>query len=128
MATQVILQFNHLPEFARSVGAAARDIVAKVGHDIEADSKASMVGGGSPHVPSAPGQPPHVDTGNLRNSIRFGLTGEASGEVAVGAEYAEFLEFGTSRMAPRPFMTPAVDRVAGKLEAIGAELVRRTLP
>lgn len=33
-----------------------------------------------------------------------------------GVEYAGYLEFGTSRMPPRPFMRQTFDRHAGKME------------
>lgn len=128
MASQIIVQFNRLPDFARSISATPRDIVQKLGFDIEADSKNSMVGGGSPHAPSAPGQPPHVDTGHLKDSIGFEMTGQTSGEVTAGADYSAMLEYGTSRMPARPFLTPAVDRVAGKMAEIGAEIIRKAIP
>lgn len=62
---------------------------------------------------SAPGQPPAPDIGVLRNSIDYELTSETSSRVGVspvgGADaYAEALEFGTTRIAPRPFMRPSL--------------------
>lgn len=61
------------------------------------------------HVASAPGEPPATDTGLLRNSVQAGRrmrrTARAViGEVGIGAEYALFLEKGTRRMKPRPFI------------------------
>jgi HK97 gp10 family phage protein len=51
-----------------------------------------------------------VDTGNLRASIhgstQVGPT-RVLGEVTAGAHYAVYVEQGTSRMAPQPFMRPA---------------------
>lgn len=50
-----------------------------------------------------------VDTGNLRASIgwtRIGL----GGEFGATAEYAPYVEEGTSRMAPHAFIGPAFDR------------------
>lgn len=56
-----------------------------------------------------------VDTGRLRDSIGLeGGGGEArasslaSVSVVARAPYAGFVEFGTSRMGPQPFMRPAV--------------------
>lgn len=54
-----------------------------------------------------------VDTGFLRNSIGhdFHDTDSAyEAEIGPTAEYAYFQEFGTSRMAPRAFLGPALDR------------------
>lgn len=70
-----------------------------------------------------------VDTGFLKNSIHtmvqtnsfhtFG--GAIVAEVVAGAEYAGFVEHGTSRMAPQPYMQPALDRVSpGFLAALTA--------
>jgi HK97 gp10 family phage protein len=51
-----------------------------------------------------------VDTGNLRASIhgstQIGAT-SVVGEVTASAHYAIYVEQGTSRMAPQPFMRPA---------------------
>lgn len=51
-----------------------------------------------------------VDTGNLRAGIHgavdIGRT-HVLGEVTASANYATYVEHGTSRMAPQPFMRPA---------------------
>lgn len=52
-----------------------------------------------------------VDTGNLRNSISSTVRG-LHGEVGPTAEYGEFVERGTSVMAPQPYMGPATERNA----------------
>lgn len=50
-----------------------------------------------------------VDTGNLRNSISWERRGLA-GEFGATADYALYVEEGTSRMAPHAFVGPAFDR------------------
>lgn len=75
------------------------------------------------HRASAPGETPAVDTGNLVNSIKSQLVEStdmtALANVGTGVEYAEWLEFGTSRMKPRPYMRPAIDNNENKIvEAI----------
>jgi HK97 gp10 family phage protein len=62
---------------------------------------------GKHHVPSAPGQPPNEDTGNLRSHIEVTQPGPLVVEVSSNAQYAAALEFGTSRTAARPYMRPA---------------------
>ena len=64
---------------------------------------------GVEHVASAPGEPPASDTGRLVQSIRTEYEdGGLAGTVVAGVRYAEYLEFGTARMEPRPFMRPAL--------------------
>lgn len=79
----------------------------------ETEAKKSMEGGGRPHTPSRPGEPPHVDTGRLRSSITHEveetLTGIV-GRVGTNVVYGRFLELGTSKMKARPFLRPALRR------------------
>lgn len=62
---------------------------------------------GKHHIPSLPGEPPNEDTGVLRTNIETTQTAPLRVEVSSNAPYASYLEFGTSRMAPRPYMRPA---------------------
>ncbi len=50
-----------------------------------------------------------VLTGNLRRSIYTRHRSETASRVGVGAEYGPHVEYGTTRMAPRPYLTPAVE-------------------
>lgn len=62
-----------------------------------------------------------VDTGNLRSSIGYATKatkGGASGEVGPTAAYGLYVEAGTSRMRPQPYMRPSFDRHAPLLERI----------
>lgn len=65
---------------------------------------------GKGHIPSKPGEPPNADTRQLDRSIAVRQVGELKAEIVVSAPYAADLEFGTSRMAARPFLQPAIDR------------------
>lgn len=73
-----------------------------------------------------------VDTGRLRDSITADTQGEASRTVATGdivadAPYAGFVEFGTVRMAPQPYMRPALAKYRrdfkNDLEKAGADVL-----
>jgi hypothetical protein len=72
--------------------------------------------------PSAPGEPPGLIMGGLRGSYdwEYGESGDEAW-VYIGSDasrhrpitgeavdYAHYLEFGTSRMAPRPHLRPAM--------------------
>lgn len=58
------------------------------------------------HTSSAPGQSPANWTGKLLKSIKVQKS-KGMAFVYVTAKYAEFLEFGTSKMRARPFIIPA---------------------
>lgn len=67
------------------------------------------------HKASAPGEPPASDTGTLVNSIATEYDQAAlTGQVVVRAPYGPYLEFGTQKMEPRPFLRPAVANVRAK--------------
>jgi hypothetical protein len=61
-----------------------------------------------------------VDTGNLRSSIGWEMSG-LEGEFGPTAEYGAYVEEGTSTMAPHGYVGPAFDRVTpGFIEATAA--------
>lgn len=65
------------------------------------------------HIASLPGYPPNVDTGKLMNAIAVRKPGESQRIIHTGdTEYAAWLEFGTSKMAARPFMRPMAKRLS----------------
>ncbi len=60
----------------------------------------------------------HVRTGHLRASIRAELGEDVEAEAAFSpvqviadTPYASFVEFGTSRMDPQPFLGPAAEEI-----------------
>lgn len=85
------------------------------GQDIEIDAERSITSGsvsGRGHVPSLPGQPPNRDTGHLDTNIETSIVAQNPPTVHVTshARYSAALEFGTSKMAERPFMRPATEK------------------
>lgn len=77
--------------------------------------------------PSSPGNPPAVVTGELKNSIRVVRMSARHYRVVVLAEHGLYLEFGTSRMAPRPFLTPAVEAVKPRMAGWAKEAVLQVI-
>jgi hypothetical protein len=63
---------------------------------------------GKTHYSSQPGEAPNTDTGVLAGYNFAHPTGRFSWQINNDADYALALELGTSRMAARPFMVPAV--------------------
>lgn len=81
------------------------------GQLIQVEAQVSITNGavsGKGHVPSSPGEPPNQDTGVLANNIETVLVEPLKVEVSSNAPYAAALEYGTSKMAERPYMRPAV--------------------
>ena len=62
------------------------------------------------HRASAPGQSPASDTGNLVSKIIVRQKSQDVTSVESNANYSAFLEYGTSKMQPRPFMLPAFEK------------------
>jgi HK97 gp10 family phage protein len=70
---------------------------------------------------SSPGSPPHIRTDRLRSTIAYEVTEGPRGieaRVGTNVEYALALELGTSRMAARPFLRPALARERARIERI----------
>jgi len=66
------------------------------------------------HTASAPGEAPATDTGRLASSVDFKRDGPMSATVGSQVAYAAMLEFGTSRIAPRPAWVPATEAMRPK--------------
>lgn len=61
---------------------------------------------------SQPGEPPHKRTGTLARSLdseTYRKGGQFFGRMGTNLLYGRFLELGTQRMAPRPYLRPALD-------------------
>jgi len=95
-------------EFARFAADLAR---AAVGLDESAESAVERV---SKAAHATAYQIAPVDTGDLRSGLRVRRVKNRA-VVEVTSYYATFQEFGTTRMAPNPFIGPAFDRHAPDL-------------
>ena len=99
---------------------------AEVTRDVMTGVKRAMAEAGRLGIREAKIRVP-VRTGRLRHSIRAKLSvGRSStkltliADAAVGGResYASFVEYGTSRMSPRPYLKPGADRMTGSLERL----------
>jgi HK97 gp10 family phage protein len=69
--------------------------------------------------PSAPGEPPHKQTGRLRSSVTYEvLDGELIARVGTNVKYAKWLELGTKNMAPRPWLRRALNESGDEIDRI----------
>lgn len=100
---------SDLTEIAGKTGAAAQRALLQTGADIVDLTK----------------QITPVDTGNLKGS--YGAVPVTSHEVHVGTEveYAPYVEYGTSRMAAQPHLTPAFQQSADTFAARLVEEMKR---
>lgn len=83
----------------------ADDALEALAREGERYVKMSMASG---PAPSAPGEPPHRQSGILMAGISVYRPALLQRILASAAEYGPYLEFGTRKMAARPFMGPAV--------------------
>lgn len=119
MAGEIVsiqLETGKLDYLLRSVPLKAEQVLDKAAVDIVNTAKTSMKGGGNPHVPSEPGEPPHIDTGALVNSVSVSKPASLTRDIQDGVEYGIWLECGTSQMAPRPWLLPAVNKHKENIE------------
>ncbi|WP_152051825.1 HK97-gp10 family putative phage morphogenesis protein [Tautonia marina] len=127
---------NATQEMQRSVEAELVKGLFASAKRVEAEAKRSITAGGKTgrvyrrrtvtHQASAPGEAPASDTGRLVNSINSSVEGLDGVVVAGGGlvKYARMLEFGTARMAARPFMFPALEKSKAWIRERLAKAVR----
>lgn len=88
-----------------------------LGKAVEETAKNSMRDGGTPHVPSSPGEPPRIDTKKLHESIKTETQQDGNTiqtRVGTNVDYGRYLELGTRHILPRPWLRPALNAVARK--------------
>ena len=124
MSSTITITFNRFPEIAAKLPRETSDVVRKTAFYVEADAK----------------QKAPFETGNLRNSIQTHMEPSATEAVidiaenrapgssatsATAAEYGVYQEFGTSKMAAHPYMTPAAEANRGPFEQAMTQLLNR---
>lgn len=96
---------------------------------IEVEAENSITEGsisGPGHIPSLPGEPPNADTRQLDGDIHTVVVGRGRVNVESIAPYSAALEFGTSKMAARPYMGPSAAKKRPEAKRLVAEAVRRS--
>lgn len=114
-----------IAEVTPALQAAGDKVAAYAAHSITQGSVS-----GKNHVPSAPGTAPNEDTAHLRSQISVTQPEPLRVQVRSDAKYSVPLEFGTSKMAARPFMRPAAEanrKVAQKLVSAAVKSALKSL-
>lgn len=130
---RLVVDVDRLSGLGARVHSLLGDVLDKTAQDVQQNAVARIQDGPATgrmygkHQASAPGEAPATDQGLLANSIQWQPTGDLSREVAVGAEYGAPLEYGTEdgRIAPRPFLTPAIEDNRESFRAMVASAVRK---
>lgn len=122
----LLLRVNSMADAGRARATRRRMLRAGI-RVIERNTKNLMTGtrtgrvsiiGGKTHVASAPGEPPAVDTGNLKNSLRVIEVTDDYASFGSSADYAAELEYGLSRIAARPYMRPGAQNSIEEIERV----------
>ena len=101
---------DHTPRYLAQSTGAIETAIRRGTSRVQREARRLVSQQASP-PPSAPGEPPHLATGTLARSIEmetFRDGADLVGRVGTNLKYGRFLEFGTARMAPRPFLRPAL--------------------
>lgn len=104
----------------------SREAMNEVAELLVDDIKANWSGYYPPA--SEPGEAPAIRTGTLDLSVMPTDLSDDGGHLSINvrasAPYADFLEYGTYKMAARPFMRPAVQRIKEQFGAVLARVVK----
>lgn len=119
--SRLIIKRNRLPQLAAGMPGLLTNVVDKTRLDVERRTKENIV------LMDA------FDTGNMFNSAGSHMTGQASAEVEVGADYSVYVHEGYDEpnghhVGARPFLAQAVaevkadipGEVRGKVEALAS--------
>lgn len=110
---------TRLREISDGVESGSVQLLLELGELVRQTAMASIREGtirGPGHVPSLPGDPPKGDTGRLELSIDVELrASDKTVNVISRAPYSAALELGTHRIAPRPFLRPALQQHRSRL-------------
>lgn len=104
-----------------NIGQAVADVCLKVQNECQMGMTNTNVNnavsyGKRKHHPSLPNEYPAVDYGDLRRSITIEVEENDDtakgrvGSVITNPPYPTYLEYGTSKMRPRPWLRPSVEK------------------
>jgi HK97 gp10 family phage protein len=99
-------------EMTKEMESIGQDVRTKIMENMQDTQRASWSyqRGKKWHFPSAPGNPPAIDGGRLVGSFEIFASKDAV-EVGTNVVYAKFLEKGTGKMKPRPFLKSGMNGI-----------------
>ena len=83
------------------------------------------------HHPSYAGNPPAPDTGTLMRSITHEVSGSGKqvvgevGSIINNSDYPRFLEYGTSKMKPRPWLSASLIKCQSWMANLWKEIFKK---
>lgn len=122
------LPLDQLRGMSRVLALSGLDVQTEARRSIQKGTRSGMIvmRGGRTHQRSAKGEAPKTDTGRLVSNI-FSILDADEGAVEIGTDlkYGRYLEFGTSRMAARPWLHPAYERLKPRIRRRFAQTFRQ---
>ena len=123
---------DRIDEAIGKIGSEAEDRMLKAVNEVRNETldtlsgsrtgrKYKVPGTNKYYTASAPGEPPAVQLGDLRKSVKSGVEkkGEdVTGFVGTELEKGSMLEFGTRKMKPRPWLRPSFEKAKSKVKDI----------
>lgn len=102
----------------KAIDAGALKVLSSTSESLKSGNKSGKTykRGDKIHIASAAGEAPAKDKGNLDDSLYNVQVDAWTREVGASAAYAKALEFGTSKMLPRPFLVPAMEKHRREIE------------
>jgi HK97 gp10 family phage protein len=120
--------FKQLNDFLNNFASIAQEAAdaAKSASAIPLQKEMKLIMNTSGGPPAPAGGAPAIRTGNLRRSIQSQIVGNT---VLVGsvADYSRFLEYGTSKMAARPFLQRSLNLAQSQMEYAAKNAVQKII-
>ena len=108
---------------AKGVAKSALLVESAVKNKVARGSRTGKIYGN--HRASAPGEPPKTDTGNLVSSVSNNQTSDFEYNVVAVADYAYELEYGSFKVAPRPFFMKSLRENEKKIVMLFSESLNK---
>lgn len=128
MGIEITLE-NHIPAITKKIAETAKARMFEAANVVRTTTLETLTGprtGRVYRIPgsirhytaSAPGEPPAQRLGELRQSVSIEVKGEGEelvGRVGTPKEHGPMLEYGTKKMAARPWLRPSFEKSEDKV-------------